>query len=191
MPPLWATIGTHVELWHGCLDEDAKNIAANGVDLAHSRNDIDFGRGFYTTTSRDQAADRANRKYANLLLRQRALLRPAVLRFQIPLDELAKLESLMFVRGDFRHNSFWSLVHHCRSSTATSTRTHLHPGRAAPGDWYDLVCGPLARVWPPRGRIVLPGSDQFSFHTAPAIAILNAVIAVGAPEFEITILQSV
>jgi Protein of unknown function (DUF3990) len=184
----WLTLSTHIVLWHGCLDRDARNIQANGIDLSMSRNAIDFGRGFYTTTDRDRAQGWAGIKHVNLSPADRAATRPTILRFRVPLDQLGRLESLMFVRGNATHDAFWSFVHNCRRSTATAPRTHLHPTRAAPGDWYDVVCGPLATVWPPIGRVALPDSDQFSFHTAAGIAILRDVIDAGPPEFEITVL---
>jgi hypothetical protein len=188
VPSRWHVSSTQIVLWHGCVDSDARNIQANGIDLTRSRNGLDFGRGFYTTTDRDRAEGWARRKHANLAPADRAMIRPAVVEFNVPLEQLARLESLLFVRGDGGHHAFWDFVHHCRSSTSAAPRSHLHPTRAAPGDWYDVVCGPLAAVWPPTGRVAISGSDQFSFHTGAGIAILSAVIAAGSPGFEITVL---
>jgi len=187
LPPSWSKYHTHIFLWHGCLNSDVKNIVTNGIDLSRSRNSLDFGRGFYTTTKRVQAEKWAQKKYLNITPSDRAATRPAVIRFRVPLAQLAAVESLMFVRGDFDNDVFWSLVHHCRRSTTMAARTHLHPARRPPEDWFDVVCGPLAAVWPPTGREVIPESDQFSFHTDAAIAILNDVINVGLPEFEIIV----
>ncbi|HEV3236706.1 MAG TPA: DUF3990 domain-containing protein [Gemmataceae bacterium] len=175
-------------LWHGCTQLDAQNIEANGIDLTRSRNGLDFGPGFYTTTDRGQADRWARRKHANLSRADRGATRPSTLTFRVPVDQLAPLESLMFVRGDAGHDAFWSFVHHCRLSTATAQRTHLRPVRAAKGDWYDVVCGPLAAVWPPDGREMIPDSDQFSFHTVAGTAILDHVINAGPPRFEIIVL---
>lgn len=186
VPPRWRILNTHVDLWHGCLATDAQNTQANGIDLTRSRNGLDFGRGFYTTTDRDRAVRRARRKHAYLFPAVRAATRPSVLRFRVPLEHLARLESLMFVRGDAGHNAFWSFVHHCRRGSGGAPRAHLHSTRAVPEDWYDVVCGPIAAVWPPEGREALPDSDQFSFHTRAGIARLNRVIIAGPPAFETT-----
>ncbi|MFO0802773.1 MAG: DUF3990 domain-containing protein [Gemmataceae bacterium] len=174
-----------IVLWHGCVQTAAHDIRINGINLARSRYALDFGPGFYTTTSRSQAEGWARKKFVGLTPRERNATHPAVLRFQLPLDSLAKLEALMFVRGDPRHDAYWSFVHHCRSGSAASPRRHLHPSRAVPKDNYDVVCGPLAAVWPPDGRIAIPDSDQFSFHTDDGIAILNAAIVAGPPDFRI------
>lgn len=171
-------------LWHGTVSAAANDIEANGINLGAGRPNLDFGRGFYTTTRRRQAEDWARTKWSFLSRDERAAAPPVLLRFQVPLDLLAPLDSLMFVRGDPRHDSFWSLICHCRSSTAALPRTHLHPGRVAPNDWYDVVCGPVAASWPPDERLAIPGFDQFSFHTVAGVGVLNDLINAGPPEFQ-------
>jgi len=153
--------------------------------LTRGRQGLDFGRGFYTTTLRRQAGEWARSKYRNLPPADRAATNPALIRFRVSLDALAALDSLMFVRGDARHDAFWAFVYHCRNSTAGAPHRHLHPGRAAPKDWYDVVCGPVAASWPPDGRTAIPDFDQFGFHTAAGLAILHNVIDAGSPDFEI------
>lgn len=186
--PHWHHLNTHIILWHGCINSDAQNIAVNGVDLSKSRNALDFGLGFYTTTDLGQASSWARIKHANLAPDDRLALRPSVIQFRVPLDQLAKLECLTFIRGDVGHNAYWSFVRHCRGSTHVAPRTHLHPTREAPDDWYDLVCGPIAAVWPPMGRCAYMDSDQFSFHTVAGIAILHDVINAGSPAFRVSVL---
>ena len=188
VPPAWTTLNTHVILWHGSVLSAAADIQANGIDPTRGRFDLDFGRGFYTTTSRPQASRWASIKHLNLRPGDRLTDRLALLGFGVPLDALASLDSLMFVRGDARHEVFWSLVQYCRQSTPGLPRTHCHPGRAAPDDWYDVVCGPLAATWPPRGRVAVADSDQFSFHTPAGVGILEKVMAAGPPNFRIEIL---
>lgn len=184
-PPAWNTLNTHTMLYHGTTRSAAQQIRANLIDLSQSRNNLDFGRGFYTTTHRLQARSWAWKRFVGLSPAHRASDRPAILCFRVPLDRLGQLESLMFVRGDAAHDAFWSLVRHCRQSTAARPRSHLHPTRAAPDDWYDVVCGQLALSWPPAGRVVIPNSDQFSFHSDAGVTILNDVIKAGAPDFDI------
>ena len=188
-PPPWDELSTQVAPWHGCLDTDARDIATHGIDLTRGREALDFGRGFYTTTDREQAEKWARKRCRRLPQGDRSSSRPSLLLFHVPLARLARLESLVFVRGDAGHHAFWSFVRNCRLGTPASPRTHLHPTRAAPGDYYDVVFGPLAATWPPRGRVTILGSDQFSFHTAEEIAITSEVIASGRPGFQISELQ--
>jgi hypothetical protein len=188
LPPAWPAINTYLELWHGCFDTDARNIEKNGIDLTRGRSALDFGRGFYTTTDRRRAEKRARTRHFNLLPENRVKFRPAMLKFRVPMERIAKLESLVFVRGDAKHDAFWSFVYHCRSSTATAPNRHLHPSRLPPDDWYDLVCGPIVAAWPPLGQYTFRDSDQFSFHTANGIAILEDGIKAGTPEFELIVM---
>jgi hypothetical protein len=188
LPAPWSALSKRLVLWHGTLQTAADDIAVRGVDRSCGRASLDFGRGFYTTTNRRQADRWAQIKHANLAPAERSADRPALLRFSVPFERFAQLDSLLFVRGDIRHEMYWSFVHHCRSGSLNMPRTHLHPGRSAPDDWYDVVGGPLAAAWPPRGRIALADTDQFSFHTAAAIDILDDVVHAGFPHFRIILL---
>lgn len=82
-------------------------------------------------------------------------------------DELAKLECLAFVRGDFDARDYRSLVHHCRSGN----NGHMRVVPPNSGEWYDVVAGPVAAVW--RTRLSLGGCDQISFHTTAAAQLLD------------------
>jgi hypothetical protein len=186
--PAWSTLNSVLELWHGTTQTAAQDIQANGVDLTKGRHALDFGQGFYTTTSRDQAEKWARVLHSRLPGAARSVQRPAILLFRVPLGQLAQLESLMFVRGDSGHDAFWSFVAYCRGGTPAAPRRHLHPNRSAPNDWYDVVCGPVALRWPPDGRVVAADWDQFSFHTGAAVAILDSVRVAGAPAFQVVLL---
>jgi hypothetical protein len=140
----------------------------------------DFGRGFYTSTVRRQARNWAWKRFRLLLPSQRRADRPVVIRLRVPLDRLARLDSLQFVLGEYDHDRFWSLVHHCRASTPRAVRSHARPGRRPPDDWYDVVSGPVAAFW--EQRVAMLGSDQFSFHTARAARVLNRVVRSKDPE---------
>jgi hypothetical protein len=103
-----------------------------------------------------------------------------VIRLRVPLDRLARLDSLHFVLGDYNQDRFWSLVHHCRQSTLHAVRSHARPGRRSPDDWYDVVSGPVAAFWDQ--RVAMMGADQFSFHTARAARVLNQVVRSKDPD---------
>ncbi len=172
-PEPWSDLCRTITLWHGCCHQDAKSIQASGVDPARGKPDTDFGRGFYTTTFRLQAEKWAWQRRPFLppdMVRGKA---PVVLRFRVPLEEIARLDTLHFVSDVSDRQPFWSLVHHCRQGGLG----HLHPGRTAPNDWYDVVSGPVAGSW--KQCIVFKDADQYSFHTAIAVEILNRLIDSG------------
>jgi Protein of unknown function (DUF3990) len=156
-PPPWD--GERVTLYHGTLERHAASVLA-GVDLRYARAEQDFGRGFYTTTLIRQAAAWAFKAGSNA----RTPGNPAVIAFEVSLDDLARLDTLAFVRGEFEAERFWSLVWRCR-------RSDTHHGRASNDGWYDLVVGPVASDW--TQRIPMLGYEQLSFHTARAVALLS------------------
>ena len=130
----------------------------------------DFGLGFYTTTSKRQAEAWAYEMVA-VVNAGGGTGKPGVVEFIMKRGDLAGLDSLSFVQGDFGADDFWSLVFHCRSS--------YHGYHKPDGDdWYDLVVGPVAGFW--RQRVALQGYDQTSFHTDNSVKLLN-----GAPRSQI------
>jgi hypothetical protein len=136
-PTNWLQQHRHIILWHGCCRWDAVAIIRDGVDPTRGDPKSDFGRGFYTTTLREQA-----RKWAWLRHLRSPQPRgnwPVTLRFQIPLDRLAELSSLIFVTEIGESGRYWSFVHHCRKSDPSQKppriHDHLHPTRT--GRWYD------------------------------------------------------
>lgn len=147
-------------LYHGTLDVHASLILRSGIDVGSGMPHRDFGRGFYTTTARQQADD-----WAWKLSRQSGGMKPAVLKICIDRGALAELDTLAFVRGERDADDFWSLVAHCRSGAD-------HHGRPAPTACYDVVIGPVAAFW--EQRVTMLGADQISFHTHRAEELLNS-----------------
>jgi Protein of unknown function (DUF3990) len=187
--PAWTTINTHLTLYHGCVVRRAASIRG-GVQHRRGRPDTDFGRGFYTTTRRHQAEDWAREVYWDLYTAGNPLDPPAVVKFVVPLAELAGLNSLAFVQGDSTCATFWSFIHHCRAGNS-----HAHPIRIPPEDWYDMVAGPVTS-WPPKSGLPLychgtyngldwEAFDQFSFHADVATDVLNRLDRTNPSEFEI------
>lgn len=150
-------------LWHGCMDSDRINITNNGIDLSFCRPNVDFGRGFYTTTLRRQAEQWAWQRH----FEQQQTSPPVVLEFLVSRRRLARLLSLFFVNGDYDSCDYWSLVQHCRQSTPQLVRHHRGPQNG----WYDVVSGPVAAMW--RQRVAMAGADQVSFHTTQAVKLLK------------------
>jgi hypothetical protein len=150
-----------VRLYHGTTTAHAFAITTSGVRVSASRTRIDFGQGFYTTTVQRQA-----QAWAWQLTDGRAA-KPAVVYADVDRDVLAGLDCLWFVRGDFQAEDFWSFVVHCR--TYGTDHARLTAGKSR----YDVVIGPVTAMW--KQRTPMPDSDQISFHTSAAEAVLNTV----------------
>ena len=89
--PLWND--QDIVLYHGTLDTHVASIL-QGVDLNQCQHLRDFGRGFYTTTKRTQAE-----RWANDLAARSSGAAPAVIKFNVERNDLALLDTLVFVRG--------------------------------------------------------------------------------------------
>lgn len=50
-----------VKVYHGTILKNALDIIGNGINLEKSKNYLDFGKGFYTTTNIDMAKNMARR----------------------------------------------------------------------------------------------------------------------------------
>lgn len=152
-PPKWCN--QDLTLYHGTIDKHVQSVLWK-VDLTQGKPNADFGKGFYTTTVRRQAESWAWQ------LSLRTGSSPAVVSFCLKRGELAKFDSLWFVRGNFDAADFWSLVFHCRRGGDHNKQ---------PGGWYDVVVGPVAAFW--RQRLAIYDADQVSFHTSTAADLLN------------------
>jgi hypothetical protein len=152
-----------IVLYHGTIDSVWTYPAIDKIQVASKRTRMDFGRGFYTTTSLSQA-----RSWAWTQSQKKSKSIPLVLEFSIERDVLAKLDSVWFVRGDFSAEDYWILVCHCRTGNDHGRTTILYDE----ANWYDVVVGPLASTW--QNRMTFTNSDQVSFHTSKAADVLNA-----------------
>lgn len=157
--PPWAN--PDIVLYHGAADTLVPAIVAGPVQTSVGKPYADFGRGFYTTTILRQA-----HTWAAQIAASRPGTHAAVIEIVVRRDDLASLETLAFVRGDFHADDLWSLIHHCRSG-ATG---HGRAGGFNP--YYDVVYGPVAAFW--NQRMVIAGADQISFHTTAAETVLNS-----------------
>jgi hypothetical protein len=144
-------------LFHGTLALHVPSIET-GVDLRRARDRLDFGRGFYVTTSEEQA-----RTWTADVTGDAGGGAAAVLRFEITREVLTGLRCLWFVRATPDADAFWRFVQYCR------TGGFAHRAETS-GGWYDVVAGPVSLNW--RRRRTLANSDQVSFHTARGVAAL-------------------
>ncbi|MDT0307400.1 RHS repeat-associated core domain-containing protein [Streptomyces sp. DSM 44917] len=143
-----------VDLYHGTFGAAATNIRANGIDLAYSTRNMDFGRGgFYVTNSRRQAEDWAQR------LAGRNGDTPAVLHFRVPRSELDSFNRRLF---DGPSDELADFIRHHRNGGA------MHN--------YDMVEGPmLLNVGPflRRGADPVFGGHQIAIFSPDAASLFN------------------
>ncbi|MEV1019984.1 DUF6531 domain-containing protein [Streptomyces sp. NPDC050264] len=138
-----------VDLYHATNKAGEQAIRTHGVDPSFKPRPMDFGNGFYTTRSRQQAEDWANKRFPN---------DGAVLHFQVPEDEFNALNRRSFTESDPELSEF---VRKYRSGSGTE----------APA--YDVVEGPMLRNPPAfkRGRAPVWSGDQTVFfgNTGPLL----------------------
>ena len=153
-------------LYHGTLQKYANDITTNGVNLGKTNAVSDFGQGFYTTTIKTQAeawAAQAQARISDDRIRQLEDNKPVIIRYEVNREELGNLSTLVFLRGDFTDEDFWSFIFHCRAG-------NLGHNLINSSEYYDIVYGPVTDFW--RQRSIKANSDQISFHTTIAIKIL-------------------
>jgi Protein of unknown function (DUF3990) len=175
-PPWNPPTSTHIVLWHGCTTVDRDAIKAKGVQPTKGRPNTDFVRGFYTTTVKRQARHWAWVRFYDPEFVKQGGFQPVVLRFNVLRADLARRTCISFGAGDYHNTSFWSLLQHCRQSTASIVNDH-HGPVVEDGNWYDIACGPVAAFWDQRSA--MHDADQVSFHTDDAASLLTVLINSG------------
>lgn len=150
-----------LRLYHGTLEANARSIVSRGVSVSRGKLGTDFGPGFYTTSDPDVAAE-----WAWQLETKRHRRRGAVVAADLDRDSLASPSWLAFARGDRGADDFWHFVTHCRSGG------WHHSRREPSGSLYDAVIGPVVAIL--NQRACIPDTDQISFHTPAAQAVLNS-----------------
>lgn len=163
-------------LYHGT------NIGIDEIDLNMCRPFRDFGRGFYLTTIEEQAVKMANRisKIRNGV--------PCVNIFEVPDDFMERSELCILDFGD-APSAEWALF-------VMNNRNPKYGDRTNPNcnhdNKYDIVHGPVANddmamlfrqyenrlidfEMLTRGLTYKKMSDQYSFHTKKAAALLKKV----------------
>lgn len=167
-PPPW-TNGPLL-LYHGTLDIHVASIStpaagrASGVNPALGRPRTDFGKGFYTTTSLDQAESWAWQLASTARASGSSGVNGGVITFQVDREQLSTMDFMAFVRGDRHAADYWSFVHYCRSGGTGHGRAASLPL------FYDVVSGPLSASW--RQRTMIQDADQISFHSVRSAALL-------------------
>jgi len=120
---------------------------------------VDFGLGFYTTTSLSQA-----RKWA-IVIGSVGAEPHAIVQLTLDRYALGSLRTLAFVRGEADAVDFWSFVAHRRRGLRDVSKADSS---------YDVVYGPVARSWRrPDRSSVYATYDQVSFHGSKAQGLLR------------------
>ncbi len=141
-------------LYHGTIVSHVNSIMKR-IKLTPWHDASDFGLGFYTTTSLEQAQIFAANKS------RRLGAKPAIVQFTVDRNLLSKLDSLWFVRYAKDADDFWQLVESCRTGGTNRSNGRL----------YDIVVGPVASDY--ESRLAWEQYDQVSFHTEQAFKLLN------------------
>jgi hypothetical protein len=157
-------------LHHGTSLAYAQNIKLHGIQPGKFKSRTDFGPGFYTTSNLTQATQMALR-HIKLAAVKKQTIQGAILSYRIKRDDLARLDTLSFVRPEDSHTDLWNFIGHCRSGAAQ----HRAAANGLPA-YYDIVIGPVAQNWLLHPYFCIPSFDQVSFHTPRALALLQKPI---------------
>src|SRR5215467_4717908 len=95
-------INQDLVLYHGTIAAYAPAILAS-VRVGLGKPYTDFGPGFYTTTLLRQARTWA----AQIAATKSPPAVPAVIQITVAREDMARLQTLAFVRGDFDADDYW------------------------------------------------------------------------------------
>lgn len=141
----------YVDLYHGTTRTGAAGIRVNGIDLSLANPRTDFGPGFYTTRSLEQAAARAE-----------AVGGPEgeILHYRVPTAAFDNLSGLTFESGGDAYASFLRGI---REGDMHGFDYVEGPFLRNPGDFY-------------AGKDAITTGNQVSFHTPSAVELLNGYL---------------
>jgi hypothetical protein len=145
---LWRT--RYMEVYHGTSREGAAGIRQTGIDLSRSRVKLDYGKGFYTTTDKAQAAAWAARTRGGGEVMKFRALKSAVRSLRVKTFSEASAEWSGFVRSN---------------------------RLGVPMHDYDVVSGPMLKNVGAflKGDAPVVFGQQTSWHTSRAVSLLNLV----------------
>lgn len=131
----------YITLYHATSKDNAMMIRNNGIDLTYSKPNNDFGRGFYTTSSYDDAVQSAKMMHS--------LDDIDVIKFKIPKEMYNDLNRLEFHTPN---NEWRDFVIHNKEFTkylgpeGQSVSLYRPPEQWLPNIGnYDVISGPLYR----------------------------------------------
>lgn len=96
-----------MEIYHGTISSCAENIIRNGIILKKGKPKVDFGQGFYTTTSYRFAQSTAKNKAEKTNIRYgEECVIPMVLKYSVNKELLKDLNTLRFYKEDVKWAQF-------------------------------------------------------------------------------------
>lgn len=96
-----------MRVYHGTISTCAENIIKNGIILEKGKPKVDFGQGFYTTSSYNFAKSTAKNKAdkTNMYYKQEIVC-PMVLAFEVDEQLIKDLNVLRFYKNDIKWAQF-------------------------------------------------------------------------------------
>lgn len=120
--------------YHGTTSNHAHHIVDAGIDVTKGYKAVDFGQGFYTTSSFEQAKKHAQKLWKDT---KNHSISPAVVRLEVDVINLKKsIKDHQLSSGIFEvaNDDFYYFVYNCRKEGLNDGVYHEH----------DIVAGPLA-----------------------------------------------
>lgn len=181
-----------IKLYHGTNLSSAFDIYSRGVDLSKSLPDLDFGKGFYVTDSRQKAINRAIKKTAQYNRRYKCTEEAYIV--EVYINENL-FDSLKYKKFEFRSEEWFRFVVNNRLSMRylelNNITNHNRDNK------YDIVFGEIAdgtvtklanfleeglyNINDLDFSAILPDNKQmygyqYSFHTKESLCCIEKVI---------------
>lgn len=129
-----------LKVYHGTISTCAENIIKNGIILEKGKPKVDFGQGFYTTSSYNFAKSTAKNKAEKTnMYYEQELVYPMVLSFEVDEQFFKDLNILKFYRSDVKWAQF--IINNRNGfDYMKEVGSHFHNLRHK----YDIVSGDIA-----------------------------------------------
>ncbi|MBR1658703.1 MAG: DUF3990 domain-containing protein [Oscillospiraceae bacterium] len=176
-------------LYHGTDEISARDICCNGIDLSKSRQNVDFGRGFYLTDDESQARKWSERKafltgenVAARLIMVDLDFHSATKMAQVKIFQNPDLEWAQFVINNRCGLEYASKI--SNSDHNRDAKYDIVVGKIADGS-VGKIAAMLKRAARPisvaEARFLMKESFpcQYSLHTPKALSLIQAVAITG------------
>lgn len=129
-----------MKLYHGTISSGAENIIKNGINLKHGKPKVDFGQGFYTTSSFSFAKNTAINKAKKTNSYNQIYVEPYVLVFEYNEGKAKEICNILnFIKSDIKWAQF--IINNTNGfEYMNSIGSHFHNINQK----YDIVQGSIA-----------------------------------------------